>query len=363
MAMTRFRNRMPFPGFFFFAFLAGFVLLGFGGCSNTFPEAEQGKTEEPPPWMESLREDMERGFARFRIGSGDVLESSFQFLPREMESLYRLGIRDTLVIEFFYQSELNRTLTIRPDGRITLPLIGDIKASGKTPEELRLEISHCYDGILRKPEVTVTVKAFDHVLEELKNGLVSPARGQSRLISVGPDGWADFPLIGGMHASGKTMDELQKAVNGKYQAIHGEISVVLSLAELNSCRLFVLGEVRSPGSYPLRGPTTVLEAISVAGGNLRSARLDSVVIISRDSIGLPRGKRVNVEDMMAGKVSQVDPFVRSLDVIYVPKTFIAKVNDFVEMYIKGFIMFNGFNIPMVYDLHREFQDRESVVTE
>jgi len=71
---------------------------------------------------------------------------------------YTLETDDTLNIKFFYNSELNETVTVGRDGMISLQLIDAIQAAGKTPEQLEQAISEGYEGILRNPEVAVIVQ-------------------------------------------------------------------------------------------------------------------------------------------------------------------------------------------------------------
>jgi protein involved in polysaccharide export with SLBB domain len=76
------------------------------------------------------------------------------------ESKSTLGEGDILDFKFFYNPELNENQTIRPDGKITLQLVGEIMARGKTPLELQEEITKLYASQLRRPEATVIVRSF-----------------------------------------------------------------------------------------------------------------------------------------------------------------------------------------------------------
>jgi polysaccharide export outer membrane protein len=84
--------------------------------------------------------------------------------PAEMTTVSQprvtLGPGDVLDIKFFYAPELNENQTVRPDGRITLQLIGEVDVKGKTPDELRKELIKAYTGQLRNPEVAVIVRSF-----------------------------------------------------------------------------------------------------------------------------------------------------------------------------------------------------------
>ncbi len=73
---------------------------------------------------------------------------------------YRLQTGDQLDIRFFYNTELDQKAVVRPDGKITLQLIGDQRAAGLTPAELKDRLRQRFKGILRRPEISVIVTAF-----------------------------------------------------------------------------------------------------------------------------------------------------------------------------------------------------------
>lgn len=71
---------------------------------------------------------------------------------------YRIQPGDQLDIKFFYNPELNEQLTVRPDGRITLQLVNEVLAAGKTPAELTDLLSKAYTAELTNPKVAVIVR-------------------------------------------------------------------------------------------------------------------------------------------------------------------------------------------------------------
>jgi protein involved in polysaccharide export with SLBB domain len=73
---------------------------------------------------------------------------------------YRLQVGDKLAVRFYFNPELNETLVVRPDGMISLQLIGDVEAGGCTPEALAAAITQRYTGELANPKVTVIVEQF-----------------------------------------------------------------------------------------------------------------------------------------------------------------------------------------------------------
>ncbi len=71
-----------------------------------------------------------------------------------------LGTGDVLDFKFFYNPELNDNQTVRPDGKVTLQLVGEVMAQGKAPLELQDEITKLYASQLRRPEATVIVRSL-----------------------------------------------------------------------------------------------------------------------------------------------------------------------------------------------------------
>ncbi|TCS44101.1 XrtA/PEP-CTERM system exopolysaccharide export protein [Reinekea marinisedimentorum] len=70
---------------------------------------------------------------------------------------YVIGISDQLQIDVWRNSDLTRSVLVRPDGFITMPLMGDVLSAGRTPEELAEVISEALKSVIKTPEVTVTV--------------------------------------------------------------------------------------------------------------------------------------------------------------------------------------------------------------
>ena len=71
---------------------------------------------------------------------------------------YRLGPGDKLRVEVYREAQLSQSLQVRPDGKITLPLVGDVAAAGKTPLELRDQLATSLKEYVTNPVVTVIVQ-------------------------------------------------------------------------------------------------------------------------------------------------------------------------------------------------------------
>lgn len=73
---------------------------------------------------------------------------------------YRLEAGDQIEIRFFYNPELNEKVDIRPDGKISMPLVGQVQAAGETVESLTSRLTGLYKPILKQAELTVQVRSF-----------------------------------------------------------------------------------------------------------------------------------------------------------------------------------------------------------
>nr|WP_230390770.1 polysaccharide biosynthesis/export family protein [Reinekea sp. G2M2-21] len=71
---------------------------------------------------------------------------------------YVIGVSDQLRVDIWRNTDLSRAVTVRPDGYITMPLMGDVEAEGRTPEALAEVIREALLEVIKKPEVTVTVE-------------------------------------------------------------------------------------------------------------------------------------------------------------------------------------------------------------
>jgi polysaccharide biosynthesis/export protein len=74
---------------------------------------------------------------------------------------YVIGPDDVLTVVFWREKDLSADVTVRPDGKITLPLVNDIQASGLTPDQLRDDLSKAAAKYIEVPSVTVVVKAIN----------------------------------------------------------------------------------------------------------------------------------------------------------------------------------------------------------
>jgi polysaccharide export outer membrane protein len=104
------------------------------------------------------------------------------------ESEFRLGPEDVIEVSVYQEKELGGTVPVRPDGKISIPLIGEMPASGKTATQLQQEITLKYAQFVSAPAVTVVVKEVNSpkvsVLGEVKNPGVYKIKERSTLLDA-----------------------------------------------------------------------------------------------------------------------------------------------------------------------------------
>jgi polysaccharide biosynthesis/export protein len=117
------------------------------------------------------------------------LSESVKDAPR----LYRLGYGDVVSIKFFQTPEYNETVTVRPDGFITLQQVGDLYVAGKTTEEIDQKVTEVFSEVLQNPQVTVFVRQFGgqqcYVMGEVERpGVIALAKGMTLMRAIAAAG-------------------------------------------------------------------------------------------------------------------------------------------------------------------------------
>jgi polysaccharide export outer membrane protein len=197
--------------------------LVWGASSQSRPAQQQKKDELPKP----------------------LPPRSLQPLTAERPS-YAVMAGDVLRVSVWKEPDLTGDVTVRPDGKITLPLVGDIEVVGRSPQQLGVELAERLRRFVEDPRVTVAV------------------------------------------------------------------------AQANSARFYIIGQVAKPGVYPLTGRITVIQALALAGGFLPFAKKGEVSIV-RDINGVQTRIPINYEKLEKGKnLQQLNVTLQGGDTIVVP---------------------------------------------
>ena len=112
--------------------------------------------------------------------------------------------------------------------------------------------------------------------------------------------------------------------------------------------IYVMGQVDRPGSFQILRPTTVLEAISLAGSALPTARLSDVIVVRRKGEKL-YARRVNVRKSLSMSRNAEFFLLQPDDVVYVPKRTISQVAELARE-LQDIVMFRGWGLSLSYDL-------------
>jgi polysaccharide export outer membrane protein len=165
--------------------------------------------------------------------------------PRAAEADYVIGVEDLIQVTVWKNPDLSITAPVRPDGRISLPLIDDVQAAGLTPMKLKDELTRRWKAFLSAPEVSVVVK------------------------------------------------------------------------EVNSFKVYLVGEVARPGELRLKARTRLLQALSLAGGLTGFADRDRIILL-RESEGGEVRFEVNYKKLISGARPEDNLILRPGDTIVVP---------------------------------------------
>jgi polysaccharide export outer membrane protein len=106
----------------------------------------------------------------------------------------------------------------------------------------------------------------------------------SQTVTVDPDGFVSLPLLGNVNVAGLSTDQLGTLLTGKYASYVVTPQVTVSVVDIRSRAVFVMGQVGKAGSYPLLAPTTVLQLIAQAGGLTPFAKRKNIYVL-RASMG------------------------------------------------------------------------------
>jgi polysaccharide export outer membrane protein len=217
---------------------------------------------------------------------------------------YVIGEGDGLDIAVWGVKELTFTVKVRPDGKITVPGLGDVSASGQTPTGLQQSLSEKLKDLVKKPIVTVTVREITNSKVYIFGGGVSSGVFDLNrrttllqlLCSIGNTTVGDNRGQGGTGGSVSKVPDFKRAYilrNGKkikenFQRlfVNGDTSEDIVIESNDSLfippllnkNVYILGAVTSPRAIEYREGMTIMEGILEAGGFTKFADQNDVVI-------------------------------------------------------------------------------------
>jgi len=207
---------------------------------------------------------------------------------------YLIGDEDILQISVWGNPELNVQVPVRPDGMISFPLVGDVKATGLSPQELKTILERDISKFVKDPTVSVIVTAINsfkvYVLGEgiaTTSGVVTLKRNTSLLqliTQLGSLKNADLDNAFILRDDKKLNNDFSRLVR------KGDISQNIQLAPNDLIfipdnfekRITVVGAVKNPGTIAYKDGLTAVDAILTAGGFTEFAKQNEVVIVRKE---------------------------------------------------------------------------------
>ncbi len=248
----------------------------------------------------------------------------------------RIGPNDLVAIFVYDAPELSRTFRVSSDGFIRLPMLKKpVKAGGLMPDALEASVAEALSqgGVLVDPLVTVTVAEYNSrpisVAGAVKQPITFQAAGPVSLLEaiaraggLTPEAGAEI-LVSRAHGDqpGAAVLSQRISVRGLMDAADPELNLPLSGGEEiripEAGRIFVVGNVKKPGAYPIQDgrESSVLKALAVAEG-LEPFATNEAYIYRREASGSKNEISIPLKQIMDRKSSDV-PLLAN-DILYIP---------------------------------------------
>jgi protein involved in polysaccharide export with SLBB domain len=156
----------------------------------------------------------------------------------------------------------------------------------------------------------------------------------SGILKVRPDGKLTAPGVGELTAAGRSVAEVTEGVRSGLRRLIRHPEVSLMLTSYAQQLVYVFGEVRTPGAHPYLPNMTALHAIGAAGGPQNTGKMSRVLVLRRTGPNALDVYPLDLEQTVDAVPGARDVYLRPYDVVFVPRTFIAEVNLFVDKFIR-----------------------------
>lgn len=247
--------------------------------------------------------------------------------PQQQDKDYIIGPEDILDIQVWGNKDLNQVVFVRPDGRTSLPLVGEIGVAGKTVQQLQDHLTNVYEKTVKGAVVTVIVKEIRSRPVYFVGGFGRPGVMQLtreltllQAISIvggvlpNSDAEKGFVLRGDRRIPIDFNRLVQRGDLSQNPKLEPGDSVVVPLADA----VYVNGEVKTPGAVKYTGDLTILKALTQVGG-LTPLAAGGRVDVLRGTAEKKERIRVDVDKMMRSPDENPDIRLQPNDIIFVPQ--------------------------------------------
>jgi len=269
--------------------------------------------------------------------TGLIALFSINLFPQQEYTVeYKIGPKDLLEISVFGQDELNKTVRVSEDGKITFPLLGEIEVEGLTKVELEKKLSRLLEEkYLHNPQVTIFIREYQSkivsVLGAVKNPGAYEILGQQTLLHIiskagGLTNDAGEDIIIMRQSQDGSSISLKISVDGLFLKGDPDLNIPLQPKDIINVpidkivHVYVFGQVKNPGALDVKKSNipTLLRAIAQAGGFSERASKGGVILKRKDESGNEKTTKVNVKDIIKGKKKDIQ--LMENDVVIVPET-------------------------------------------
>lgn len=266
-----------------------------------------------------------------RLAAAAPVPENIAPVPGAARPEYRANIEDVLEVSVLRPDKIDATVTVGPDGTISFPYIGNVYVKGMSLAGIQQEVQkRLSDGYMRYPEVAVTLKESRvnkfFISGEVAHPGAYPIEDNTtvlKAISIA-GGFTQSGLHG--HAkvirpknNGSGYEVYRVAIRGVEQASDAD-SLTLKPGDtvvVSEDKFFAYGEVAKPGTYPLEENTSVLKAISIAGGFTQFGAYSRVKVLRPLKDGGHQVIKINVKGLMNGDPGQSDVVLQPDDTVVV----------------------------------------------
>jgi polysaccharide export outer membrane protein len=265
-----------------------------------------------------------------------ILISPHLFSQKMDTADYRIGPKDLLDISVFGLDELTKTVRVSEDGKISLPLVGEVEVEGITKADLEKKLSQLLEEkYLQNAQVTVFISEYQSkrvsVLGAVRNPGPYELLGRQTLLQI-------ISQAGGItNESGKEIIVIREVEDGVSTSLKisiedlflkgdARLNIPLQADDIVNIpidrivNIYVFGQVRNPGALGVKRSNipTLLQAIGQAGGFSERASKGKVLIKRIDDDGKEIKIKVNVKSIIKGKRRDIQ--LLENDVVIVPET-------------------------------------------
>ncbi|MDX8410687.1 MAG: polysaccharide biosynthesis/export family protein [Mariprofundaceae bacterium] len=262
--------------------------------------------------------------------------AAMKALKQEKQALFTLGKGDVLAISVYGEEDLSiPAVPVRPDGKISFALIGDVQAEGKSVDELTQALTEKLEEYVRSPKISVVVQQFSSLEYTVVGEVVHP--GVYPLVTdvsiVKAIAKAGGLLKGQFHASSVELADLTHAFIARDNKVlpvdfvrlfrQGDMRFNIPLHPGDyiyipsglSKEIYVLGEVERADLFAFREEITLSKALTMAKGFNADADLSNIHVV-RGSLGNPVLIVADLKEILQGKAQDVR--LQAGDIVYVP---------------------------------------------